>query len=160
MRLSQSTHLLMCLSLETFTSIKRTGQTILVELIDLMNSVIIFSAMISDDLTLDFFLSFGNSIVLQWLSLHWDTLIVLLSQFPLTFHQIHNMLSRFIAELMTMGCHLRDVPWEDIFKLSSSAAACEFFNGFRLELMYISFIPSIRRSLTYLHGFQLLVLLP
>ena len=22
--------------------------------------------------------------------------------------------------------HLRDVPWEDIFKLSASAAACEF----------------------------------
>ena len=128
------------------------------KLIDLMSSVIIFSVMISDDLTLDFFLSFGNSIALQWLSLHWETLIVLPSQFPLTFHQ--KMMPRFIAELMTMGCHLRDVPWEDIFKLSSSAAACEFFNGFRLELMYISFIPSIRPSLTYLHGFQLLVLLP
>ena len=116
--------------------------------------------MISDSLTLDFFLSFGNSTVLQWLSLHWETLILLLSQFPSTFHQIDNMMPRFIAELMTVGCHLRDVPWEDIFKLSSSAAVCEFFNGFRLELMYISFIPSIRLSLTYLHVFQLLVLLP
>ena len=28
--------------------------------------------------------------------------------------------------------HLRDVPWEDIFKLVS------FVSGFRLELMYIS----------------------
>ena len=42
MRFSQSTHLLMCLSLETLTSIIRTGLPILVELIDLVNSVIIF----------------------------------------------------------------------------------------------------------------------
>ena len=27
--------------------------------------------------------------VLQWLSLHWESLIMLLSQFSLTFHQIH-----------------------------------------------------------------------
>ena len=33
-------------------------------------------------------------------------------------------------------------------------------SGFRLELMYISLIVSIRSSLTHLHGFQLLVLLP
>ena len=45
--------------------------------------------------------------------------------------------------------HLRYVPWEDIFKLS----------GFRLELMYISLIESIRSSLVHLRGFQLLVLL-
>ena len=34
-----------------------------------------------------------------------------------------------------------------------------FLSGFRLELMYISLIVSIRSSLTYLHGFQMLVLL-
>ena len=45
MRFSQSTHLLMFLSLETLTSIIRTGLPILVELIDLVNSVI------SNDLT-------------------------------------------------------------------------------------------------------------
>ena len=39
---SRSTHLLMYLSLETLTSIIRTGLPILVELIDLVNSVIIF----------------------------------------------------------------------------------------------------------------------
>ena len=38
---SQSTHLLMCLSLETLLSIIMTGLPILVELIDLVNSVII-----------------------------------------------------------------------------------------------------------------------
>ena len=31
--------------------------------------------------------------------------------------------------------HLRDVLWEDIFKLDASAAANEFVSGFRLELM-------------------------
>ena len=46
MRFSRSTHLLMFLSLETLTSIIRTGLPILVELIDLVNSVII-----SNDLT-------------------------------------------------------------------------------------------------------------
>ena len=34
-----------------------------------------------------------------------------------------------------------------------------FVSEFRLELMYISLIENIRSSLTYLHGFQLLVLL-
>ena len=34
--------------------------------------------------------------------------------------------------------HLKDVPWEDIMKLSVSAAACEFCDWFRLESMYIS----------------------
>ena len=41
--------------------------------------------------------------------------------------------------------HLRDVPWEDIFKLGASAAASEFC------------IPQVK---PHLHGFQLLVLLP
>ena len=56
--------------------------------------------------------------------------------------------------------HLRDDPWEDIFKLEASAAASEFVRRFRLELTYISLIESIRSSHTLLHGFQLLVLLP
>ena len=42
MRFSQSTHLLMLLSLETLTPIKRTSLPILVELINLVNSVLIF----------------------------------------------------------------------------------------------------------------------
>ena len=49
MRFSRSTHLLMYLSLETLTFIVRTGLPILVELIDLINSVYNFS--ISNDLT-------------------------------------------------------------------------------------------------------------
>ena len=49
MRFSQSTHLVMFLFFETLTSIIRTGLPILVEMIDLVNSVIIF--FISSDLT-------------------------------------------------------------------------------------------------------------
>ena len=40
--------------------------------------------------------------VLQWLSLHREILIMLLSQFPSTFHQIPNGMLRFIAKLMTI----------------------------------------------------------
>ena len=39
--------------------------------------------------------------------------------------------------------HLRDVLWEDIFKLGASAAS-EFYEWFTLELTYISLIGSIR----------------
>ena len=35
--------------------------------------------------------------VLQWLSLQWEILIMLLSQFPLMFHQIYNGMPHFIA---------------------------------------------------------------
>ena len=54
--------------------------------------------------------------------------------------------------------HLRDVPWENIFKLL--LLLVNFVRGFRLELMYIPLIENIRSSLTHLHGFQPLVLLP
>ena len=65
----------------------------------------------------------------------------------------------YCAEWDSLCDDLRDVPWED--KLGASAAASEFFEWFKLELMHISLIIiSIRSSLTHLHGFQLLVLLP
>ena len=35
--------------------------------------------------------------VLQWLSIHWEILIMLLSQFPFTFHRIHKRMLCFIA---------------------------------------------------------------
>ena len=44
----------------------------------------------------------------------------------------------------SFGC-LRDVPWEDIFKLGASIAAAI---GFRLRLMYASLIVSIRLTLS------------
>ena len=37
----------------------------------------------------------------QWLSLHWEILIML-SQFPLTFLQIHNRIPHFISWLVTI----------------------------------------------------------
>ena len=53
----------------------------------------------------------------------------LLSQFPLTFHQIHNGMpiayNYFRADWDGLRDHFRDVPWEDIFKLGASAAASE-----------------------------------
>ena len=39
---------------------------------------------------------------LQWLSLHWEILILLLSQFPLTFRQILSGMPRVITHLMTL----------------------------------------------------------
>ena len=46
---------------------------------------------------LDLFISFELVFVLQWLSLHWKILIILLCQFPLTFHQIRNGMTCFTA---------------------------------------------------------------
>ena len=113
MTFSQSTHLLIFLSLETLMSIIKTGLPILVELIDLMNSVINFLSQMALLKWLTFL--FGSQtvilivlpfwiyfflltlvFVLQWLPLQWEILIMLLSQFPLTFHQIHNGMPRFI----------------------------------------------------------------
>ena len=114
MRFSQSTHLLMFLSLETLTSNIRTGLPILVKLIDLVNYVIFFLSQTTLLRWLNFLLGSQTVIlivllfwiylfllmlvfVLQWLPLHWEILIMLLSHFPLTFHQIHNGMPCFIA---------------------------------------------------------------
>ena len=98
--------------LEIVTSIRRTGLPVLVELIDLVNSVIIFlSQMIllgSQTVILIVLLFWIYSFllmpvfVLQRLSLHWVILIMLLSQFPLTTFQIRNGMPCFIAQLMTI----------------------------------------------------------
>ena len=53
--------------------------------------------------------------------------------------------------------HLRDVPWEDVFKLGASGAASEFCEW--VQVSYI-LIENIMSTLTHLHGFQLLLLLP
>ena len=116
MRFSRSTHLLMFLFLETLMSIIRTGFPILVELINLVNSSII-----SNDLTQmvnfptripncdshslalwDLFLSSDTSIPSAMAFPPLEILIMLLSQLPLTFHQLHNRMLHFIAQLMTI----------------------------------------------------------
>ena len=84
------------------------------ELIDLVNSVIIFLSQVTLLRCLTFPLESQTVIlivqlfwiylflqtlvlVLQWLSLHWEIVIMLLSQFPMTFYQIHNGVPCFIA---------------------------------------------------------------
>ena len=52
---------------------------------------------------------------------------MLLLQFPLTFHQIHCITYEYShADWDGLCDYLRDVPWEDIFKLGASTAASEF----------------------------------
>ena len=80
------------------------------------------------------------------------------SQRDRAFHHIPYDYSR--ADWDGLRNHLRDVPWEDIFKLGASLLLVNFVSGFRLELMYISLIENIRSNLVHLHGFQLLLLLP
>ena len=152
MRFSQSTHLLMFLSLETLKSIIRTGLPILVELIGLVNSVITL-LLISNDLTrivnfptqisdcdshspahLDLFLSSDAGIcsTMAFPPLgNSDHVVVSVSiDFPTNsqqdapFHRIAYDYSR--ADWDGLRDHLRDVPWKDIFKLGASAAASEF----------------------------------
>ena len=96
-------------------------------------------------------------------STHFTSLSVLLV-FPLSitfFLVIHGLWFNYSrADWDGLRDHLRDVPWEDIFKLSASAAASEFCEWVQVGIMYISLIVSIRSNLTHVHGFQELVLLP
>ena len=94
----------MCLFLETLTSTIRTGQSVLVELIDLVNltQVINLPTLTPDcDSHSPAFLIYLFLLmlvfVIQWLSLHWEILIILLSQFQLIFHKIHYGMPYFTA---------------------------------------------------------------
>ena len=65
------------------------------------------------------------------------------------------------ADLGGLCDHLGDAPWEDILNsVLLLLLLVNFVSGFRLELLYISLIVSIRSILFHLLGFQLLVLLP
>ena len=102
--------------------------------------------------------------VLQWLSLHWEILIILLSQFPLTFHQTQNQMPRFIAWLMTILVLIGMVfmiIWEMFHgRISLNSVLllllANFVSGLKMQLMYISLILSTRWNLTHLHGFHFL----
>ena len=140
----------MFLFLETLTSIISTCLPILLELITL-NTIIIFLSQMTllrwltfllrsqiviptVLLFLDFLFLLTLVFVLPWLSLHWEFLIMLLLQFPLTFHQnlqqdtpFHPIAYDYSrADWDSLCDHLRDVPWEGIFKLSAFAASSEF----------------------------------
>ena len=54
--------------------------------------------------------------------------------------------------------HLRVVPWEDISKVGTFAAACEFCEWVQVEIDV--YIPQRKYQVTHLYGFQLFVLLP
>ena len=168
MRFYQSTHLLMTLSLETLTSIIRFGLPILVELIDWWTLLYLKEPYSEDNspiqipdydshspALLDFFLSPDANICST----------MLLSQFPLTFHQTHNGCSSHSLWLFSswLGWSLwsfeRDCLVGYLLKLVL-LLLLNLVSGFRLELMYISLIENNRSSITHLHGFQPLVLLP
>ena len=106
--------------------------------------------------------------VLHWLSLYREILVILFCQCPLTFHHIHNGMLHFLALLMTILVLIGMVfvIISEMFHGSISLYSVlllllvNFVSGFRLELTHIFLKESIRSSLTYLHGFQMLVLLP
>ena len=117
-------HLLKCLSLETLTSMIRTGSPILVEMVDLVNFVIsnkrtqmvnfptqIWEFDSHNPAILDFFFFLTLVFVLQWLSLPWEILIMLLSQFPFTFHEIHNGMPVSLRVLWVLSCWLGWSLW-------------------------------------------------
>ena len=139
----------MCFSLETLTAHIRTGSPILVELIDLVNSVVIFPSQmtslrwltfllgsLSDSHSpalLDFFLSSNASICSTMTFLQFgnsEHVVSVSTDFPRNskqdalFHRIAYNYSG--ADWVGLRDYMRDVPWEDIFKLSASAAAGEF----------------------------------
>ena len=132
-------------------SIIRTGLSILVELIDLVNS---YNFSISNDLTqmvnfptripdcdshslalLDLFISSDASIcsTMAFPPLgNSDHVVVSVSidfpsnsQWDAPFHRIAYDYS--CTDWDGLHDHLRDVPWEDIFKLSASAAVSDFY---------------------------------
>ena len=77
----------------------------------------------------DLFICSDPSIFLQWLSLHWEILIIIVvfpsnTQRDAPFHCIVYDCSW--ADWDGLRVHLRKVPWKNIFKLSASAAASEF----------------------------------
>ena len=82
------------------------------------------------------------------------------SQREAPFHRIAYDYSR--ADWGGLRDHLRDVPWEDIFKLGSSAAVSEFCEWVQVGIdVYIHRRKyQVKSSLIHLHGFKLLVLLP
>ena len=71
--------------------------------------------------------------VLQWLRLHWELLIIFVSvsiDFPSNSQrdaQFYWIAYDYSCADWNILCdHLRDVSWEDIFKLTASAAFSEF----------------------------------
>ena len=127
-----------------FNVIIRSGLPILVELIDLVNSVIIFLSQMTLLKWLTFLLGSQTVMVLLFSILSSYASICSIMAFPPLQNSDHVVVSVFIGfpsncqrdapfhciahDYPRADCggprdHLRDVPWEDIFKLGASAAA-------------------------------------
>ena len=117
MRFSRLTHLSMCLSSVTLTSIIRTGKPILVELIDLVNFVLIFRPVLfcCNFCCCDFhspalFLSSDASIysIMTFPPLGISDM---LCQFPLTLHQTETECPVWLYSLWLFSCWLGRSSW-------------------------------------------------
>ena len=164
----------MGLFLENLTSIIRTGLPILVEVIDLVNSVIIFVSQMTLLRLLTFL--FESQTVIFTVLLFWiyfffsDVIICSTMTFPPLGNSDHVVVTVSIdfpsnsqenalfhciaydyscADWDSLYDHLRYVPLEDILNLV-----------IMLLLVKYILLGNIRSSLTHLHGFQMLVLLP
>ena len=172
---------LLFLSLETLTSIMRTGLPILVELINLVNSAIIFLPPMTLLTWVTFLL--GSQTVILTVLLFWifflgastfsrmaftvlgnsDYVVISVSiDFPSHSQQdasfYHIAYDYSCAYWDSLYDHFRDIPCKNTFKLL--VLLVNFVSGFRLELTYISLIENIMSILTHLQSFHLLLLLP
>ena len=148
-----------------FGSHHKDWLTFLMELIDLVNPVIIFLSQMTlvrwltfllESLTVTLIIVLLFCIylfhmmlvfVLQRFSLHWEILIMWKQD--ALFQCIGYDNSR--TDWDDLHDHLRDVPWEDIFKLNASVAASEFceWAQVRIDLYiivhrnhFLSFVPT------------------
>ena len=164
----------MGLFLENLTSIIRTGLPILVEVIDLVNSVIIFVSQMTLLRLLTFLFESQTvtfTVLLFWIYFFFsDVIICSTMTFPPLGNSDHVVVTVSIdfpsnsqenalfhciaydyscADWDSLYDHLRYVPLEDILNLV-----------IMLLLVKYILLGNIRSSLTHLHGFQMLVLLP
>ena len=87
-------------------------------------------------------------------------MLIMLSEFPLTFFQIHKEMPCFIVLLMTILKMIRTV-FMNISEMLHRRISLKskflllvvnFMSGFRLAMMHISLIVTIRSSLTHLRA--------
>ena len=141
----------MFLSLETLTPIIRTNLPILEELIDLVNSVLIFLSQNNHTQMVNFpawipycdshspplldllpssAASISSTILCAPLGNSNHVIVSVSIDFPSNSQQdasFYHIAQDYSCDHCNGLCdHLRDVPWEDIFKLGASAAASEF----------------------------------
>ena len=164
------------------TSIIRTGSHILVEQIDLVNSVIIFLSQMTllrsltcilgsqtvilspalSDLPISSDASICSAMALLPLRNSNNVVVSVSIDFPsnsqwdVSFHCIGDY---FRVVWDGLCYHLRDVHGGISLNSVLLLLLVNLVSRFSLELMYISLIASIKSSLIHLHDFQLLVLL-